>query len=363
MFRKLGFLVVLGLSLPAWSAAEPGAIAGYVRSSGGVPQMGAAVQVLGAAADNLKVFTDERGFYSIRGVLPGVYSLKVSAPAFLPALREKIGVRPGAKLMVNVTLTTLFEAIQLGPLRGPADDDDWKWTLRSVSNRPILRALDDGTTAVVLDPEQSSDHLLKGFVTFMAGSASQGFGSASDMSTGFSVEHSMLSAGTLSLNGNVGYGSGLPAAVLRTSYTSHLNNNFEPTMAFTVRRFSSPGVNSVPGAALQALSLSTANRMTVGNVLELRFGSELQTIQFMGRVNAFRPFGSAAVHLTRNTVVEYQYASSVPNTRNEKGFDSAPSDLSETDPRVSMTSYSPAVERSYSAACSRHRCSSVRCSS
>jgi hypothetical protein len=348
MFRKLGFLVVLGLSLPAWSAAETGAIAGYVRSSSGVPQMGAAVQILGAASDTLKVFTDERGFYSIRGVLPGVYSLKVSAPAFLPALREKIGVRPGAKLMVNVTLTTLFEAIQMGPLRGPADDDDWKWTLRSVSNRPILRALDDGTTAVVLDPEQTSDHLLKGSVTFMAGSASQGFGSASDMSTGFSVEHSMLSAGTLSLNGNLGYGSGLPDAALRTSYTSHLNNGFEPTMAFTVRRFSSPGVNSLPGgAALQALSLRTANRMTLGNVLELKFGSELQTIQFMGRVNAFRPFGSADLHLTPNTVLEYQYASSVPNTRNEKGFDSAPPDLSETDPRISMTSYSPAVERGY----------------
>src|SRR5271157_495821 len=345
MFRKLGFLVVLGLALPAWSAAGPGTIAGYVRSSSGVPQMGAAVQILGAAADTLKVFTDERGFYSIRGVLPGVYSIKVSAPAFLPALREKIGVRPGAKLMVNVTLTTLFEAIQLGPLRSPADDDDWKWTLRSVSNRPILRALDDGTTAVVVNPEQSSDHLLKGSVVFMAGSASQGFGSASDMSTGFSVEHSLLSAGTLSLNGNVGYGSGLPTAVLRTSYTSHLNSGFEPTMGFTVRRFSSPGVNSVPGAALQALSLSTANRMTLGNVLELRFGSELQTIQFLGRVNAFRPFGSADLHLTPNTLVEYQYASSVPNTRNEKGFDSAPADLSEADPRESITGYSPAVER------------------
>jgi carboxypeptidase family protein len=347
MFRKLGFLVVLGLSLPAWSAAEPGAIAGYVRSSSGVPQMGAAVEILGAAANTLKVFTDERGFYSIRGVLPGVYSIKVSAPAFLPALREKIGVRPGTKLMVNVTLTTLFEAIQLGPLRSPADDDDWKWTLRSVSNRPILRALDDGTTAVVLNPEQTSDHFLKGSVSFMAGAGSQGFGSAADMSTGFSVEHSLLSAGTLSLNGNLGYGSGLPAAVLRTSYTSHLNNGFEPMMALTVRRFSSPGVNSLPGAALQALSLTTADRMTLGNVLELRFGSELQTIQFMGRVNAFRPFGSAGLHLTPNTLVQYQYATSVPNTRNEKGFDSAPPDLSETNPRVSMTNFSPGVERGY----------------
>ena len=94
----------------------------------------------------LKVFTDDKGFYSLANLLPGTYTLKVSAPSFLPSLREKIGIRPGSKLMVNVTLTTLFEAMELGPLRGPADDDDWKWTLRSVSNRPILRALPDGTT-------------------------------------------------------------------------------------------------------------------------------------------------------------------------------------------------------------------------
>ena len=145
MFRKLGFLVVVvGLSLPARSATVPGTISGYVRNASGVPQMGAAVEVLGSALQSLKAFTDERGFYSVSGVLPGIYSLKVSAPAFLPALREKLGVRPGSKLLVNVTLTTLFEAVQFGPLmRGPADEDDWKWTLRAVSNRPILRAVND----------------------------------------------------------------------------------------------------------------------------------------------------------------------------------------------------------------------------
>jgi hypothetical protein len=347
MIRKLGFLVaVLSLSLPAWSATVPGTISGYVRNGAGSPQMGAAVEVLGSAIISVRAFTDDRGFYSISGVLPGVYSLKVSAPSFLPTLREKIGVRPGAKLMVNFTLNTLFEAIQLGPLRGPQDDEDWKWTLRSVSNRPILRALEDGTTAAVQTAERKDDHDLKGTLTFMAGSPSRGFGS-SDMSTGFSVEHSLMSSGTLSLNGNVGYGEGVPTAVLRTSYSSHLNNGFEPTVAFTVRRITSPDVNNLHNSALQALSLMTSDRMTVGDILELKFGSELQTIQFMGRVNAVKPFGSADLHLTPHTVLEYQYASSIPNTRLEKGFDSAPSDLSETSPRMSITSFAPAVERAH----------------
>jgi Carboxypeptidase regulatory-like domain len=346
MLRKLGFLVaVMSLALPAWSASGPGTISGYVRDASGVPQMGAVVEVLGSALLSPRVFTDGRGFYSISGLLPGTYNLKVSAPSFLPALREKVGLRPGAKLMVNITLTTLFEAIQPGPLRSSADDDDWKWTLRSVGNRPVLRVLPDGTAAMA--SEIGGDRDLKGAVVFMAGSPSQGYGSASDMSTGFSVEHSLLSAGTLSLNGNVGYGGGLPAAVLRTTYTNRFNSGFEPSIAFTVRRLNSPDVNNLHGAALQALSLTTSDRMTVGNIVEVKFGSELQTIQFMGRVNAFKPFGSADLHLTPNTVIEYQYASSIPNTRAEKGFDSAPLDLTETGPRMSITNFTPAVERAH----------------
>src|SRR3981189_2806728 len=217
MFRKLGFLVVVvsmvvvSMALPAWcgtaSGAISGVISGYVRDGSGAPQMGAAVEILGSAALALKVFTDDRGFYSAESLLPGTYSIKVSAPSFLPPLREKIGVRAGTKLMVNVTLTTLFEAIQLVPLRSPVDDDDWKWTLRSVANRPILRVLEDGTTVVAQSGESAADHHLQGRLTFMAGSPGHGFGSPSDMSAGFALEHSVLSSATLRLNGNLGYGA------------------------------------------------------------------------------------------------------------------------------------------------------------
>jgi hypothetical protein len=348
MIRKLGFLaVVLSLALPAWSAG-PGAISGYVRNASGVPQMGASVEILGSALQNLKVFTDDKGFYSLANLLPGTYTLKVSAPSFLPSLREKIGIRPGSKLMVNVTLTTLFEAMQLGPLRGPADDDDWKWTLRSVSNRPILRALPDGTTVVAQSVEPGGDRDLKGSLVFMAGSASQGFGSDSDMTAGFSVVHPFLSSGTLSLNGNLGYGDGglVPAAVIRTSYTNHLSTGLEPSIALTLRRVNSPDNNNLRNGSMQALSLTSSDRMVIGNVLELKFGSELQTIQFIERVNAFKPFASADLHLTPNTVLEYQYASSVPTTI-DKGFDTAPSDLVEAAPRMSITGFTPAVERAH----------------
>jgi len=364
MLRKLGFLVVVvvistSVSVPAWSGTAsgsiPGAISGYVRDGSGAPQMGAVVEVLGSAAQALKVFTDDRGFYSVASLLPGTYSVKVSAPSFLPTLRERIGVRAGAKLMVNVTLTTLFEAIQLVPLRGPVDDDDWRWTLRSVSNRPILRVLEDGTTVVAQNGESAANHDLKGTVSFVAGSPEQGFGSPADMNAGFTVERSLLSSGTLRLNGNLGYeadGQSIPAVILRTAYTSRFNGVFEPSVAITALRLNSPDLNTMPGASLQALSVTSSDRFVLGDKLEVKVGSELQTIQFMGRVNAFKPFASADLHITPNTVLEYQYASSVPNmglqdhlAEGGDRLDSVSSDLSETAPRMSITGFSPAVEQ------------------
>jgi hypothetical protein len=113
-----------------------------------------------------------------------------------------------------------------------------------------------------------------------------------------------------------------------------------------MRRLAAPDIN-LHSAALQALSLTTSDDITLGDILELKFGSEIQTIQFMGRVTAFRPFGSADLHLSPNTIVEYRYATSQPDSRMDKGFDTAPADLSESGPHVSIAGFSPALERAH----------------
>lgn len=338
--------ILLGLSLPVWAGEQPGAISGYVRTNSGTPQMGAVVQILGSADRSLTVFTDAAGFYTATGLLPGLYSLQVTAPSFLPALREKVGLRPGARLKVNVTLSTLLGVMQLGPARPLADEDDWKWTLRSVANRPILRVFDDPAADRLDLPAEKQTHELKGTVSFLAGSAAGGYGTGSDMSTGFTLERSIFTDGHLSVSGDVGYGSSLPAGVLRTTYSHRLADGSAPTLGLTVRRFSASDPN-LHNAALQALALSAGDDFTVADVLELKFGSELQTVQFLGHATAFRPYGSADLHLSPNTVLEYDYATSRPDMRTEKGFDSSPADLSESNPRISLIGYSPKMESAH----------------
>lgn len=339
--RQFGiWAIVLGLCLPASAVERSGAISGYVRNASGDPQMGAVVQILGAANRTLTVFSDAAGFYNASGLLPGLYTLKVTAPSFLPALREKVGVRPGISLNINVTLSTLLDVMQLGPGRSLPDEDDWKWTLRSVANRPILRVFDDPSSA------ENQNHELRGTLSFLAGSEAGGYGTGSDMSTGFTLERSIFSNGRLAFSGDVGYGQSLPAAVLHAGFSRQLANGSEPTVGLTVHRFA-PSDPNLHNAALQALALNASDNLTLGDILELKFGSELQTIQFLGHVSAFRPYGSADLHLSPNTVLEYDYATSRPDLRSEKGFDSSPSDLSESNPRVSLLGYSPKVERAH----------------
>lgn len=346
MARKLGWLLIwVALALPASAAVRLGSISGYVKNSAGVPQMGTQVEVVAAATSQATtVYTDVRGFYAAAELLPGLYYIKVSAPSFLPSLRENISLRAGAHLVIDLTQNTLFEAVQLLPPRrsSPPSDDDWKWTLRSVAGRPILRVLDNGP--LVVSSGNGQQRTLKARVAFVAGAEAEGFGGSADMSTDFRLEQSIFSSGTLSLDGNVGHGSGTPAAVVRAGYSHQMPDGSHPEVALTVRRFASPNT-ALHNAALSAMAVSVSDGITLADFVELSFGGEMQTVQFGDRVTAFRPFGSVAVHLSPNTVLQYQYATSPPNTRSAKGFDTAPADLSESGPRMSIVGGLPQLER------------------
>ncbi len=348
MTRKLGWLVlVAALALPA-AAGELGKISGSVKDSVGVPQMGATVEVYGPGSATTTLFTDSRGFYSIAGLAAGVYQIKVSAPSFLPSLREEVHVRTGASLLVNVTLSTLFEALQLVPARRVSsdEDEDWKWTLRSMSNRSVLRVVDDGPLVVVSKTDNSEDRALKARVAFIAGGDSVGAGSAADMTTAFSIEHSMFGAGTMSLDGNLAHSLSdgvMPGAVVRAAYSHRFADGSEPRIAVTMRRLATPELAS-HNVALQALALSLSNNFTFGNVLEIKAGTELQSIQLAERVSSAYPFGTATFHASPNTVIEYGYSSFEPDMRSAKGYETASAGLSESGPRVSMANWSPVME-------------------
>src|SRR5580765_4892874 len=356
MTRKLGSLLVVLLAWAPLHAASAGAIAGYVKDSSGAPQMGAVVEVfVSAARVGTTVFTDSRGYYLADNLPAGTYQVKVTAASFLPSLREDILLRSGAHLIINLTVNTLADALKIMPARrSDADEsDDWHWTLRSATNRPILRVLEkdkdssDSQSLVVVshkNSEQGSDRAVKASVAFMAGAEAGGFGGAGDVTTAFALEKSLFSSGTLSFNGNIGASAGDPTGVLRASYSHNIGDTSRPTFTVTYRHFAAPGV-AVQNSPYAAVQMSSSDSMTLAGFIDLNYGADLQSMEFANRVTALRPHGSVDVHLSPNLLVEYRYATSEPDTRTAKGFDSAPADLSESGPRMALLNGQPEVEK------------------
>ncbi len=339
MFRKLScFAAVLVLGLPGWAATRTSSLSGIIRTSEGTPQMGAVVEIFASATRTLTAFTDGNGYYSVSGLRPGIYNLRVSAPSFLPAFREHVDLRLGVASVVNLTLSTIFETFNVVPRTDSTQTDDWQWTLRSVARRPILRVVDPQATAERRDP------VMKGGVSFVAGSDSQGYGGSSDAITQFSFERSVLSSGTFVFDGNVGYGETSPSAVLRARYSQTLDNGSTPEISFTARRLAPPDP-AQRGVALNTFSLRVADSMELADVIELKFGSELQTLQFIRRTSALLPFGSAEVHLSPNTVAAYRYASSAPASGLASEREALPIEPMQIGPRISVNGFAPELQR------------------
>jgi len=270
----------------------------------------------------------------------------VSAPSFLPTLRQDVVLAAGASKVLNITLNTLFEAVQMLPplKKGDLEDDSWKWTLRSTANRPVLRF--DGDTALIVET-QPEGQPLTGTLALMAGAASEGYGRGADMGTTFKVEQSIFHTGTLAFAGDLGYNAGTPDGVVRASYAHDTSDGWRQSVSLLVRRFAAP--ETAPrGGALEAIALSYSDGFSIGDFMDVQVGSEGQAIQFLGQeANAFRPSAVADFHLGHNAILEYRYATSEPNTRASKGFDSAPADLTETAPRMTMMGGAPVLESAH----------------
>lgn len=345
MTRKLGWLLmVVAWSAMASASGHSGKLSGFVRNSRGTAQMGASVEVTRLGdGETVRAFSDTKGFFELAGLRSGKYSVRVSAPSFLPSLTQNLALQSGASMVMHVTLNTLFEAVTMLPDRKkPADDqDDWKWTLRSMSNRPILRVVDGSPTVV---REARKDDANRTSVAFIAGSQADGFGPSGDYATAFDMQQSLFSMGTLSLTGNVAVAMGSdPGGVVRASWKKELPNGSRPEFALIARRFSAPNLG-FRTPTLQSFDATASNTTQLTQSMEVSYGADLQTIQFVGREKAFRPFANVELHLSPNTVVEYRYATSLPNMRNLKGYDTPSTDFSESDPRVTLVGGRGVVE-------------------
>jgi hypothetical protein len=321
------------LSPGAAHAATPvrlsGAITGTVRESGSnAPQMGAVVQVYNRQ-DRLidKALTNDHGGFQFAGLLPDVYSIRVSLASFVPAIRKNILVQPGMRSILSVNLSNLFSTIQFSypPIdNGSLMTDDWKWVLRSApSTRPVLRFAEETASATATRQDSPSRSTAfsetRGIVKVSAGEGglASGVGNEAGMGTAFAVATSLYGNSMLQVSGNVGYGSqtGVPTASFRTSYSRNVGLG-SPEVSVTMRQLFMPARlgaaiagNETALPMMRTMSAGYEDRTQVSDELAIQYGFTMDSVQFLDRLNYFSPYARLTYSFGDAGEIEFAYTS------------------------------------------------------
>jgi len=337
MTDRLKFAVSLVAALasatPVASAAAPasisGSIAGFVRDSTGVPQMGASVLLFNRYERLIeRTITNERGLFGFESLSPDLYSVRVSLASFVPAMKQKIAVQPGMQSLLYVDLASVLSSIELvyaAPGQGALMSDDWKWTLKaSTSTRPVLRFLPDNPAAPAENDKpvgQSAFSDTYGVLEVSAGDPGSlgGTSSQSDLGTAFALATSLFGRNRLQLSGNVGYSAGasLPASAFRTSFS---RDGFGPDVSVTMQQVYLPGRSGqsiVPGQtegapAIRSISVAVHDSMALSDDLRLDYGAALNSITFLDHLNYLSKFARLSYSLGENGTLQLAYSSGAP---------------------------------------------------
>lgn len=303
-------LASAALVTPALAQSETASVSGMVRDCRGAPQIDALIQLMRADSSVVAVaHTDAHGVFLLEDLLPGVYQLKASEESFLPSLRQNLRVLAHHKTVANVTLSTLFDAVQWLPAqRRSAGEpaDDWKWTLRSETNRPVLRFSDEGPMMVSEGngPAQSRARLTTsgGLRDFGDGGLRHGL---EYEGTGTKGEHTLLRT---SLNVTDG---------LQAEYMAAYENEIGPgRIARVVAAYTDmPDLTggSYGAGRFQSATLRTAETNDLTPMLRVEIGNELLATRLVGVQGgtevAGRPFGSLMIH-AGDTTLAYRVSTS-----------------------------------------------------
>lgn len=297
--------------------AQSSSLSGVVRDSRGAPQTGALVELLKPDFSVAsQAYTDERGHYRITTILPGVYEVKASGAVFLPTLRENLRVLGGTKLVVNLTLDTLYEAFRWLPAKPrPADEpkDDWTWTLRLSANRPLLRMLENGPLVVVTDGDGSAPEL-KARVTVRGGES--GFGDGG-VHNDIEMERSPDDARAMILRADLSQAE-LPALNAMAGYEQQLapGRTFRTIAAVEDR----PDIAGGPGSqGLQAVEMRSGETLSLTDAVQAEFGDEAEAIHLGSTLLVNHPF--AAVTVRRGDGFVAYHVSTAPGIQQVEDLD------------------------------------------
>ena len=313
MFLLLTTVAAAPFEARALAAAS---VSGVVRNSGGEPQMGAQVELLRPDMTVIATATtDSHGAFSFQQIFPGQYALKAMGSSFLPALREHVRVRTAT--FVSLTLNTLYEVMQWlpsQPRNAGTPKDDWKWTLRSAANRPLLRWLEDGPLVVVSEGPNAKPKLKARLV------ASGQQGSFGENGERISMEVEETPSDSRELLARVDFDPATDAgmeSMLGFRQDLGFAGAVESVAAIAVH----PEMETAGAEGLEEALVRTSTRMAFGDLADAEVGSEQVLARFSSNTGV-NPAGAKTIFAALpyanvswrkgDSTIRYRMATAVP---------------------------------------------------
>jgi len=275
-------------SAQAKSAA--GKLAGVVRDVSGTPQMGATVEVVpeSASAASFGLLTNTQGVFRGERLAPGFYTVRVTLAGFLPTLQQHVRITAHLTTVVRIELESMFaslDQLRHQPSAMTAENDDWKWVLRSASaTRPVLQWAEDGS--VTASNGELPAHP-RARLDFTDGSRRPG--SASNLpsapATAFAYDQKLGGTSRVLLAGQVNYQSDAPGGGLATVWLPSGSLGAGPHSALVLRE-SKLGPN---GPTFHGVRVEQGGAFALGDRTVLHYGGEYVLVGLTRSASSLRP--------------------------------------------------------------------------
>ena len=305
--------MTFGTAGQCFAASSSGLLRGVVRDVNGTPQMGALVELLSANTSVMAtVFTDDHGRYLMPALLPGRYQVRASAAFLLPATRRNLYLQAGAQMVVNLTMSTLFEAEGWLPAQKRRADepvDDWKWALRSTASRPLLRMVDPRDPALQVSSSADQPHkpLQQARVSVTSGDGAFGQGGVHQV---MQVNRTLEDGDSAILRLDVGD----PPAGFPIKSSSEVSAGYEQrsllggNTRLVTSYQSHPELIYGAGAGLQVMRLASTEQVNLGDTVMIDAGTLMQAERLAATRFVAEPFVRVMVRPSGELMVEYRYA-------------------------------------------------------
>jgi hypothetical protein len=299
------------------SKPEAGVLSGLVRDVTGTPQLGATVEVLFEAPGinaAQHYLTNSLGVFQSDKLVPGFYTVRVTLAGYLPTLEKHVRISANLTTVVRIQLESMFaslEQLRRSSPAGAAEEDDWKWALRSSAGlRPILQWDDDAensASGVLLENPAARP---RGRLELTDGALRPG--SVATMNTApataFAFDQRIDKSNHVVFAGQVSYDDDAPSGGIAAIWLpgGALGTGPESTV---VLREASSGPN---GPVFRGARIDQGATMAFGDRFVLRAGGEYVVVGFGAPAWSVRPRLRLQTKISSNWYVDMIYAT-VPN--------------------------------------------------